>query len=162
MKKKLLSLVAIAALTTGLFADSSFQIGYSSNDAGSADSEGGFYIGIDSFKNINGFLLGAGFDINVFQVANDSAYIMAAELKTGYTFKNSFDIPLTLKGGVGYGVTHLNAISDNDWSVQYSASAEYDIYKGWGVGAKYKTTEVEFANTKFDIDSTMIYLNKSF
>jgi len=162
VRKKILKLVTITALTTGLSADSSFQMGYSSNDVGNADSVGGLYMSLDSLKNTNGFLFGTGFDINVFQVNNDSAYIMAAEVKTGYTLKNSFNIPFTLKAGVGFGVTHFYINNDNDWSAHYSASAEYDIYKGWGVGAKYKTTEVEFANTKFDIDSSIVYLNKSF
>ena len=52
MKKKLLSLVAITVLTTGLSAQSSFQLGYSSNNISSADTEGGFYMGADTFNNI--------------------------------------------------------------------------------------------------------------
>lgn len=162
MKKNILSLVALVVLSTNLIADGSVEIGYSSNDVASDETKGGFYMGLDSLKNVRGFLLGAGFNINTFEFANNSAYTMAVDALMGYTLKNSFDIPFSVKGGVGYGVTHFETNADNDYAMQYSASLEYDIYKGWGLGVKYKTTEVEFKNTKIDIDSTMIYLNKSF
>jgi len=161
---KLSSIIVITALTTNLFADSSFQMGYSSNDVKNSNNKNGFYIGLDALKNVNGFLFGGGIDTNTFHINNNGAYTMAAEAKTGYTLKNAYNIPLSIKVGLGFGITHFysNNNNNNDWSICYSTSAEYDIYKGWGVGAKYKSTEVEFANTKFDIDSTIFYINKSF
>ena len=176
MKKKLTSLTAIAVLSTGAIASSDFQIGGSSNNLNSGTTKGGVYMGVDGVGDIKkgslqGFLVGAGFNINTFKVertqtsgtyaltTSGGAYTMAVDALVGYTFKDRFDIPLTLKAGIGYGVTRDNIVKHNSWNPIYSASAVYTIYKGFGIGARYSTTDVQLLNKDVKIKSSMAYLN---
>jgi len=87
------------------------------------------------------------------------AYTMAADALVGYTFKDKFNIPLTFKAGLGYGVTHDNIINQNSWAAQYSASAVYIIYKSVGLGIRYSTTNTQLLNTDVTIESSIAYLN---
>ena len=175
MKRKIIGFFAIATISTGAFASSNIQLGGSSNNLGSGTTKGGVYLGFDGEKDIkNGLLLGAGFNINTFKVertqtsgstslvTSGGAYTMAVDALVGYTFKNKFDIPLTLKAGIGYGVTRDNIINKNAWAAQYSASAVYTIYKGFGVGVRYNTTDTQLFNKNVTISSTIGYLNIQF
>ena len=75
-------------------------------------------------------------------------------MKIGASMSNSYDKENKNPAAfMGTGVVIMQILDDK---------FEYDLYKGWGLGAKYKTTEVEFGNVKFDIDSTIVYLNKRF
>ena len=165
MKKKILSLVAIAALSTGAFASGDVQIGGSSNNLNSGTTKGGIYLGLDGTRDVNkGLLIGVGFNINTFSISSSTttsggAYTMAVDALMGYTFKDKFDIPLALKAGVGYGVTHDNIANLNSWAAQYSASAVYTIYKGVGLGVRYSTTNTRLLNTDVKIKSSIAYLN---
>jgi hypothetical protein len=172
MKKKILSIVAIAALSTGAFASANVQIGGSSNNLDSGTTKGGVYLGMDGMKDVKqGFLVGAGFNINMFRLkrtqtsggyiltTSGGAYTMAVDALVGYTFKDKFDIPLTLKAGLGYGVTRDNIVKQNSWAAQYSASAVYTIYKGVGLGVRYSTTNTQLLNTDVKIKSSIAYLN---
>ena len=175
MKRKIIGFVAMATLSTGAFASSNIQLGGSSNNLGTGTTKSGVYLGFDGEKDIkNGFLIGAGFNINTFKVqriqtsggtsltTSGGAYTMAVDALIGYTFKNKFDIPLTLKAGFGYGVTHDNIVNQNAWAAQYSASAVYTIYKGFGVGVRYNTTDTQLLNANVTLDSTIAYLNIQF
>jgi len=172
MKKKILSLVAVATLSTGAFASSNIQIGGSSNNLNSGTTKSGVYLGMDGMKDVKqGFLLGAGFNINMFSLdrtqtsggttltTSGGAYTMAVDALVGYTFKDKFDIPLTLKAGIGYGVARDNIVKHNSWAAQYSASAVYTIYKGVGLGVRYSTTNTQLLNTDVKIKSSIAYLN---
>ena len=172
MKKKILSLVAVATLSTGAFASSNLQIGGSSNNLNSGTTKSGVYLGMDGMKDVKqGLLLGAGFNINTFKVertqtsgiytltTSGAAYTMAVDALVGYTFKDKFDIPLTLKAGIGYGVTRDNIVKKNSWAAQYSTSAVYTIYKGVGLGVRYSTTNTQLLNTDVKIKSSIAYLN---
>jgi len=168
MKRKIIGLVATAALSTGAFASTNIQLGASSNNLGAGISnKTGIYLGVDGTKDVKkGLLLGVGFNINEFSLdtttTSGAAYIMAVDALVGYTFKDSFNIPLTLKAGVGYGVTHDNIINNNAWNAQYNVSAAYTIYKGFGLGIRYNTTDTQLLNTNVTIDSTIGYLNIEF
>ena len=176
MKKKILNLVAVAALSTGAFASSNIQIGGSSNNLNSGTTKGGVYLGFDSTmkpqeNTLKGFLVGAGFNINTFKVertqtsggytltTSGGAYTMAVDALIGYTFKDKFDIPLTFKAGVGYGVTRDNVVKKNSWAAQYSALAVYTIYKGVSLGIRYSATNTQLLNTDVKIKSSIAYLN---
>jgi len=161
MKKIITSLTTAAILSTGLFASGSVQIGGSSNDIGSSNTtNGGFYLGFDTVSvGSNGLLFGADFNVNIFRVSNTNAYTMAVDFLAGYTFEKSFDVPLMLKAGVGYGVTHDYQTSHNSWNPQYNLSMEYTLYKGVGLGAKYNTEKVDLLGAKdITIDSGIGYL----
>ena len=176
MKRKIIGLVATAALSTGAFASTNIQLGASSNNLGAGISnKTGIYLGVDGTKDVKkGLLLGVGFNINEFSLdrtqtsggytltTSGAAYIMAVDALVGYTFKDSFNIPLTLKAGVGYGVTHDNIINNNAWNAQYNVSAAYTVYKGFGLGVRYNTTDTQLLNTNVTIDSTIGYLNIEF
>ncbi len=167
MKRKIIGFVAMATLSTGAFASSNIQLGGSLNNLGTGTTKSGVYLGFDGEKDIkNGFLIGAGFNINTFKIqrtqTNGGAYTMAGDALVGYTFKNKFDIPLTLKAGFGYGVTHDNIVNQNAWAAQYSASAVYTIYRGFGVGVRYNTTDTQLLNVNVTLDSTIAYLNIQF
>ena len=164
MKKKILSLVAVAALSTGAFASGDIQIGGSSNNLNSVTTKSGVYLGLDGTRDVNkGLLIGVGFNVNTFSISTTTtsggAYTMAVDALMGYTFKDKFNIPLTLKAGVGYGVTHDNIANLNSWAAQYSASAVYTIYKGVGLGVRYSTTNTRLLNTDVKIKSSIAYLN---
>jgi len=172
MKKKILGLVAAAALSTCAFASGDIQIGGSSNNLNSVTTKNGVYMGLDGMKDVKqGLLIGVGFNINTFNIertqtsgiytltTSGAAYTMAVDALAGYTFKDKFNIPLTLKAGIGYGVTHDNIINQNSWAAQYSASAVYTIYKGVGLGVRYSTTNTRLLNTDVKIKSSIAYLN---
>jgi len=172
MKKKILNIVAVATLSTGAFASSNIQIGGSSNNLNSDTTKSGVYLGMDGMKDVKqGFLVGAGFNINMFSLertqtsggytltTSGGAYTMAVDALVGYTFKDKFDIPLTFKAGLGYGVTRDNIVKKNSWAAQYSASVVYTIYKGVGLGVRYSTTNTQLLNTDVKIKSSIAYLN---
>lgn len=172
MKKVLVGLVTVATLSTGAFASSNFQIGGSSNNLNSGTTKSGVYLGFDGTKDINkGILIGAGFNVNIFQIertqtsgstsiaTSGGAYTMAIDALAGYTFKESFNVPLVLKAGIGYGVSRDNIEKKNSWNPQYNISAVYTMYKGFGLGARYNTTDATLLGTKTKISSSTIYLN---
>ncbi len=168
MKRKILGLVAAVTLSTGAFAASDLQIGSGSVSIDGMQNETSYFVGADGANVVKtgalkGTLIGIGGNINVFSVdtitATGGAYTMAADLLVGYTFKESFNIPLTLKAGIGYGVTRDNIVNKNSWAPQYSASAAFTIYKGIGLGVRYNTTKPTLLGVKRNIKSTIGYLN---
>ncbi|MGZ9267356.1 MAG: hypothetical protein ACXW33_09640, partial [Sulfuricurvum sp.] len=141
MKKIITSTIIATVLSTAAFADqgslTGTQIGYSSNTsdtyASSSHTSGGIYIGTDliaMIASLPGFGAGIGMDFNVWQgpgsagIADDTAsiYTLGATAKVGYTFENSYNLPLRLKAGVGYGAFSVPAATE--WGMQYDASAE--------------------------------------
>lgn len=178
--KKIIVATAIATLLgTSAYAEqgslSGMQIGYSSNSTSSTALEdhtaGGIYMGYDFISmltSLPGFGAGVSGDFNVWQgpgssgIADDTAsiYTFGVMAKVGYTLENSFNIPLRLKAGVGYGALSLPAAAE--WGMQYDASAEYMIFKKYGLGVKYKHAEADILGTNFSTNSTIGYLSFGF
>jgi hypothetical protein len=160
-------------LSTQLFASNNIQIGFSSNDLNSQEIKGGFYIGIDGVKKIkDNFFIGVGFNSNSFNVqrtqtsttliikTSGSAYTMAWDFLLGYRLQDILYIPLSVKAGIGYGVTHDNIINENSWNPIYSFSTLLDIYKNFGVAFRYSTTTTKLLNVEnVKIKSSIVYLN---
>ncbi len=171
MKKRVVTILASSILTSGLLAGSLSNggVGASSTEFNNEDAKGGFYLMIDIMKvpkELKGFGYGIGFDANVFGTQSDGiargdgAYTMGALAKVGYTFEDSFDIPLKIKAGYGYGVTRTR--DENGWGIQYDAAVEYTIYNRYGLGVKYKHVEAGFDNVDVDVDATLFYITSSF
>ncbi len=166
---------AILVMSTAAFATSNIQLGASSNDFDSKATKGGVYLGIDTTTNLkNGFLLGMGFNINIFKIerkqvignnvhtTSGGAYTMSADALVGYTLKDRFNIPLTFKTGIGYGITHDNIINNNSWALIYSGDIVYKIYKSIGIGVRYSTTDTQLLRVDSNLQSTIGYLNIEF
>ncbi|MGZ8546026.1 MAG: hypothetical protein ACXWVU_01405 [Sulfuricurvum sp.] len=142
----------------------SYQIGYSSNDISTIEpsNRGGFYNGIDMMKTLlSGFGFGAGFDLNVwdapFQNGTDNTmYSMGGTARLGYTFQNSYNFPLKLKAGIGYGI--IKSVEDSGWGMQYEVGGEYFLYKSLGIGVKYKYAQADLLGTTFKNDSTVFMM----
>ncbi len=172
MKKKLLSLIAVATLSTTAFADIDTQIGGSINSIDSGSNKGGIYLGYDLLKHEdNGLMFGAGFNINAFKIestqtsggttstSSGAVYTMAIDALLGYSLKDKYDIPLAFKAGLGYGVTHDGITKDNYWGMQYNASATYTIYKEYGLGVRYNVADTQLSNIDVKIKSAALFLN---
>lgn len=167
MKKKILALLVIAGLSTNLSAGEIYKgsayMGYSANNIEHSDTEGGVYMGFDTFKNLgNGYLLGFGADATIFNYKNSGASILSLDAKVAYSFDTLYDVPVVLKAGVGYGITYFEHNAKDDWGMQYSGSVEYNFYKNLGIGYKYKTREVDIGSSKFNINSSIFYINRTF
>jgi len=176
MKKIITSTIMASLLGTAAFADQGslmgMQLGYSSNTSDTASSSahtgGGIYINYDimgMIASLPGFGAGIGMDFNVWQgagsagIADDTAsiYTLGATAKVGYTFENSYNIPLRLKAGVGYGA--LSVPVATEWGMQYDASAEYMIFKKFGLGVKYKHAEADILGKTNTADSTIGFIS---
>ena len=147
---------------------SSLSIGLSSfsNEGDYVDIDDGLYLGVDLMTNTktNDFSFGIGFDLMTFQVNRDynnnsSDYSMGIQLKVGYNLKELTTLPIKLKAEYGYGVTRF--IDENYGGVQYGYAIEGQLYKSFGIGAKYKYVDVG-AEYLEDYDSTTGYIYFSF
>lgn len=142
----------------------SYQIGYSSNNTTVQEpsSRGGFYNGVDFLStSSSGFGIGAGFDLNAWDAPSSygrdaTMFSMGATAKMGYTFQSTYNIPLKLKTGIGYGV--IKSVDDSGWGVQYEAGGEYLLYKTLGMGIKYKYAEANLLGTTFKNNSTVFMM----
>lgn len=162
-KKTILSLFFL--LSTLLCAEGSlfsYQIGYSTNDTQESSKHGGFYNGVDFLgTSSSGFGIGVGFDLNAWDTPSSygrdaTMFSMGATAKMGYTFQSSYNIPLKLKTGIGYGV--IKSVDDSGWGVQYEAGGEYLLYKTLGMGIKYKYAEANLLGTTFKNNSTIFMM----
>lgn len=175
MKKILLTGFVVTTLCVSTFADQGnlfgVQIGYSSNQVTTSSTKeekgAGVYINYD-FLGMNnsrsGFGFGMGFDINAWNPANTSGisdgqsmYTMGGTVKLGYTFEEQYNVPLKLKGGVGYGLLDVGV--HNAWGLQYEGSMEYAFYKGTAIGVKYKHAQATMLNNDISIDSTIAFIS---
>jgi hypothetical protein len=179
MKKIITSTIVAAVIGTSAFANpgslSGTQIGYSSNTSNtlvsSDHTSGGLYMGIDLIKMVDslpGFGIGIGSDFNVWEgpnskgIADDkgSIYTYGIMAKAGYTFENSYNIPLRLKAGIGYGALSLPVAAE--WGMQYDASAEYMISNKFGLGVKYKHAQADILGTTNTVNSTIGFVSFGF
>ena len=168
LDSNIVKLALVVSMSTLVSASSlsGISFGGSSTSFNSEDKRGGVYVGFDGFTEpAKGFAIGIGGDVNTFKTQTNglakgnSAYTMGAQLKAGYTFKEEFDIPLRLKAGYGYGVSRI--IDENAWGTQYDLAIEYSIYKNYGIGYKYKSTNADLNSKDINIKASMLYLSIS-
>ena len=176
MKKIITSTIVATILGTSAFADqgslTNMQVGYSSNASNTLSSSnhtgGGAYINYDIMgmvTSLPGFGAGVGLDINIWEgpgstgVADDvnSIYTLGATAKVGYTFENNYNIPLKLKGGVGYGF--MDVAAQTAWGLHYEASAEYRLFSSVGLGVKYKHAQADILGVTNEVDSTIGFVS---
>lgn len=175
MKNIVFGTLIAAALSTSAFADKGslvgMQLGYSSNDVKATgvtnDKNGGVYLGFDimgMMDSLPGFGIGLGLDMNIWSsqyaqnVTNNSGiYTFGTTAKVGYTFETRYNIPLKLKAGIGYGLMDIGV--HDGWGLQYESSAEYTLYKGTGIGMKYKHTEAAMLDNEITNNSIIGFLS---
>ena len=126
--------------------------------------------GVDMIKTFNdGIECGVAIDIDMFlvkkyQSLNDEAGEIADLLfRVGYNFNSVFQVPVALRGGIGYGVGQIGK-NTMDGAV-YDVEGEYDINTKYGVGLKYKKanmTQTLLNNPKLDYSQIGCYLTVKF
>jgi hypothetical protein len=152
-----------------LIADGShmqFYVGSTTVEDG--DSQTSFGLGYDFVKSFtNGIESGLGADFLYFvdDEYYDSGYNANLSLILGYSFNSTFDIPVALRGGFGYGFGILGD-SMTTTGLIYTAAIEYDITKKVGIGIKYYQQDftAEGADNSVDADAQSIlgYIYYSF
>ncbi len=144
-------------------------IGVSHNQLNTESKQSGVVLGLDGYPWMiaqSGFGLGFGVEANFFGtdingVGNGySAYILDATAKIGYTFEYNYNIPLTIKAGIGYGV--LDVETSDGWGTHYEANAEYRLLGQYGIGVKYKSMNSTVFGTDVKVKSSMFYMSKHF
>lgn len=169
MNTKSVSLVAATMLVAGSLSASevgmsSLMLGVSKADYSAKESgDSKPYIGVDlmtSLAKSESFHFGVGFDlVGIDGISSSSStygnYTLGGGLKVGYSLASLINWNVNLKADLGYGVTRWE--SSNYWGLQYSASLDAEIYKGWGIGYKYKHVEADVDKNSFDSYSANIF-----
>jgi len=104
-----------------------------------------FTLGYDLAKTLsNGLEAGLAFDLIYSDAGEGYKTNMSGDigLLIGYDFSTTFDVPIVLRGAVGYG---YGVIMDTESmsGMVYSAAAEYELNKHFGFGAEYKVQDFE-------------------
>lgn len=156
------SILAATALSNG-------YIGISKNQMNSKSQQNGVVLGLDGYPWMigqSGFGLGFGVEANFFGTdvngvgSGYSAYTLDATAKIGYTFEQNYNIPLTIKAGIGYGV--LDVETSDGWGTHYEANTEYRLLGQYGIGLKYKSMNSNVFGTDVKVKSSMFYISKHF
>jgi hypothetical protein len=116
-------------------------LGNKLDNSGTTHFGGNF--GVDIVKTFsNGVELGASIDGSMFMVKNyqsmndDAGELVDLLFRAGYNFNPLFNVPIALRGGIGYGVGQIGS-NTMDGAV-YDVEAEYDFNTKYGFGLKYK------------------------
>lgn len=144
-------------------------IGVSHNQLSAESYQSGVVLGMDGYPWMiaqSGFGLGFGVEANFFGTdvngvgSGYSAYTLDATAKIGYTFEQNYNIPLTIKAGVGYGV--LDVKTSDGWGMHYETNAEYRLLGQYGIGLKYKSMNSNLFGTDVKVKSSIFYMSKHF
>lgn len=144
-------------------------IGVSYNQLSAESDQSGVVFGMDGYPWMiaqSGFGLGFGVEANFFATdfngvgTGYSAYTLDATAKIGYTFEQNYNIPLTIKAGIGYGV--LDVERSDGWGAHYEANAEYRLLGQYGLGLKYKSIDAAVFGKDVKVQSSMLYISKHF
>jgi hypothetical protein len=158
-------------LTTHLFAGGShINFAITENKMDTGDYHLGGEIGIDMMKTFsNGFEIGGAIDAGMFMVKNyqslndDAGELVDFLFRIGYNFNNALQIPMSLRGGIGYGFGQAG--NDTIQGVVYDVAGEYDFSQKYGVGIKYKTASMTLTlpnDPKIDYSQIGCYLSVKF
>jgi hypothetical protein len=175
MKKIILNfLITLELFSNDSFRFSNAQFGYTESEMIYDNSikdlgKEGLYYGYDIMSatgNNSNFYLGIGMDINIFNSKYNTQthvlssgvpiYTMGVSGKIGYSLYKDFSIPLKLKAGIGYGLIDID--NHTSFGLQYEYGAEFDIYKGFGVGIKSKYAEGKILGKNIDNNNIIYYL----
>ena len=138
------SALLIFGLSVSAFAGGShFNLGLSGNKFDTGSNQLGGSFGLDMIKTLsNGIEIGAsidadGFLVKRYQSLNDDAGELVDGLfRAGYNFNPMFEIPVAVRGGIGYGVGRVGSTTMD--GMVYDVEGEYDIGSKYVLGVKYK------------------------
>jgi len=170
MNKNLIYIVLLL-LSTHLFASGShMNFGLTENKIENGNYHLGGEIGIDMIKTLdNGIEIGGAIDAGMFMVKNyqslndDAGELVDFLFRVGYNFNNALQIPMSLRGGIGYGLGQIG--SDTMQGIVYDVAGEYDFSQKYGVGIKYKTANMTLTlpnDPKIDYSQIGCYLSVKF
>lgn len=163
--------ISLLLLTSSLYAGGShINFALTDNKIDNSSNNLGGEFGIDMIKTFNdGIELGGSIDAGMFMVKkyqslnDDAGELVDFLFRVGYNFNNSFQVPLALRGGIGYGVGQIgNNTMDG---VVYDIESEYDINAKYGFGLKYKKANMTLTllnNPKLDYSQIGCYLTLKF
>ena len=172
LKKSLIALAAVAALTSSLAASSvhsNQSFGYSYIDLGSGITGNGGTFGYDLSLPIDGekipvkgLEVGIGINVDFYALSGDTGSVSSlgggnGELTVGYRFMQDKAL---IKAGIGY-----DYLADSNLyfsGMQYSASATYKIYDNFGLEAIYTYSSLEPSIGSGTFDTSKIGLNLVF
>lgn len=168
---KMINYVAMLLFSTGLYAGGShLNFGVSGNKLDNGTTHLGGDFGVDMVKSFsNGVELGASIDGSMFMVKNyqsmndDAGELVDLLFRAGYNFNPLFNVPVALRGGIGYGVGQIGS-NTMDGTV-YDVEAEYDFNTKYGFGLKYKKANMTLTlpnDPKIDYSQIGCYLAVKF
>ncbi len=166
MKKLKLTL---AGVFCAISLQAGVNLGITQTTLGDGDPGYGMDLGthwLYSPEKFNGAGVGFGTDMLFFSLGkvkglnDDAGMLVNLNLLGGYSFARH-GLPVTLIGGVGYGVGQIG--SDYFDGFTYQGAVEYDFSETKGIGFKYthNSADLIFAETKNDLDSFVFYFKFS-
>lgn len=141
---KILKYITLILLSTSLYGGGShLNFGISGNQLNNESAHFGGDFDVDMIKTFsNGVELGASIDGSMFMVKkyqsmnDDAGELVDLLFRAGYNFNPVFNVPVALRGGIGYGLGQIGS-NTMDGTV-YDIEAEYDFNTKYAFGLKYK------------------------